>query len=389
MSGIDTMLRVAGPSGGPPLFGAVLRRYRARLGISQQELAARSTVSVRAIRDLEAGRASRPRRDTVGLLAGALALRSADRLELERAVGRTGAPVSLAPPVALNEVVGREPEVAVLRELLAPGRQRLVTLTGLAGVGKSTLAVRAADEIQRAYGLPVLWDRAPEDLPRVVADQRALLVWDGYTPAQAAPGTLVALLRDCPRLHVLVTAPAPVGAPDERTVPVHPLPVPDPAHLAETPATRLLTSHAARVRPDLTIAPHTVAALCRALDGIPAALESAACWFPVTPPEAVLAQLRDDPRALLADDVPGLFTALTAALATLDATESTVLHGLSGPRTVAEAAARTNTPLLRCARAIRHLLVLGLVRPAHDQAHDHFQALELLQRELERGSRRR
>ncbi|WP_340688028.1 helix-turn-helix domain-containing protein [Amycolatopsis coloradensis] len=69
----------------PTSFGMLLRSHRHSLGTTQRLLAARSTVSVRAIRDLEHGRVSRPRRDTVRLIAAGLGLTGQARAEFERA----------------------------------------------------------------------------------------------------------------------------------------------------------------------------------------------------------------------------------------------------------------------------------------------------------------
>ncbi|WP_233621751.1 helix-turn-helix domain-containing protein [Amycolatopsis sp. WAC 04182] len=69
----------------PTRFGKLLRSHRHSLGTTQRLLAARSTVSVRAIRDLEHGRVGRPRRDTVRLIAAGLGLTGQARAEFERA----------------------------------------------------------------------------------------------------------------------------------------------------------------------------------------------------------------------------------------------------------------------------------------------------------------
>src|SRR5215510_8880861 len=64
------------PAGAPPpdsSFGALLRAFRHRACLSQEQLAARAELSERAVRDLEAGRVRSPRHDTVRLLADALA----------------------------------------------------------------------------------------------------------------------------------------------------------------------------------------------------------------------------------------------------------------------------------------------------------------------------
>lgn len=69
----------------PPQFGSLMRRHRLRIGLTQRELADLSTISVRAIRDLEQGRATRPRTDTVRLIADGLRLGPRARADLESA----------------------------------------------------------------------------------------------------------------------------------------------------------------------------------------------------------------------------------------------------------------------------------------------------------------
>ncbi|MFD0519177.1 helix-turn-helix domain-containing protein [Paractinoplanes durhamensis] len=67
----------AGQGGGS--FAVVLRRHRLRSKLTQEELAARAAIGVRTVRDLERGRASRPQRTTVELLAAALGLAGPER----------------------------------------------------------------------------------------------------------------------------------------------------------------------------------------------------------------------------------------------------------------------------------------------------------------------
>jgi transcriptional regulator with XRE-family HTH domain len=68
--------------GHAPAFGELLRHYRTAVGLTQEELAERARVSPRAISDLERGKVARPWRETVRLLADALALGSAERINL-------------------------------------------------------------------------------------------------------------------------------------------------------------------------------------------------------------------------------------------------------------------------------------------------------------------
>lgn len=85
---------------GPARFGRLLRSHRTSLGATQRLLAARSTVSVRAIRDLEHGRVDRPRRDTVRLIAAGLGLSGQARADFERAAERSATADGTSAPVA-------------------------------------------------------------------------------------------------------------------------------------------------------------------------------------------------------------------------------------------------------------------------------------------------
>ncbi|MER5874023.1 helix-turn-helix domain-containing protein [Streptomyces sp. NPDC002044] len=148
-----------------PRLGMLIRTHRLRIGLTQRELADLSTISVRAIRDLEQGKARRPRPDTVRLMADALRLGARARTALEAAAqqGRaTGAGWERppAPPTALHPMVGREAEASVLERELASGAERLVHLVGLTGVGKTRLALSVAERLHGA-GIPVLWYAFP------------------------------------------------------------------------------------------------------------------------------------------------------------------------------------------------------------------------------------
>lgn len=74
-------------------FSELLRNHRRNLGATQRQLAVRSMVSIRAIRDLENGRISRPRRDTVRLIATGLGLSGQVRTDFERAAAGETIPV--------------------------------------------------------------------------------------------------------------------------------------------------------------------------------------------------------------------------------------------------------------------------------------------------------
>jgi transcriptional regulator with XRE-family HTH domain len=121
-------------------FAEVLRSRRRAAGLTQQELAERAGLGVRTLRELENGRATRPQRKTVELLADALGLAGPARAQFV-AAARGGpetqdlspapATIALPPPPAL---VGRDAELRDVSGLL--DMVDLVTLVGLAGVGQ-------------------------------------------------------------------------------------------------------------------------------------------------------------------------------------------------------------------------------------------------------------
>ncbi|SDG09660.1 Helix-turn-helix domain-containing protein [Lentzea fradiae] len=285
-------------------FGELLRTHRIRAGLTQQQLADFAMVSVRAIRDLECGRTRTPRAETVRLLAEGLRLDETSRADLAKAGGRTAARAGAAPPAPAGAIVGREVETAALVALLsgcaAGGQRRLVTITGLSGVGKTRLALEAAGELHFRHGWSVLWH--PASPPSADDDQDTVLVTDRCPEPR--------LLAEHPRLRVLVTALAPTGLPGEHVFPLSPL--------SDEAAVRLLLTHVHRVRPGFRAEPANQAALTglvKELDGLPSALEFAAGWFMVYSPQHLLERLRANP---VDPTSAHLRDALRRSLSTLD-----------------------------------------------------------------------
>ena len=127
-------------------FSRLLKHHRLAARLTQEELAERARLSVRAISDLERGIKAVPRRDTVELLARALDLPAE---ELERTIPRRRGPRSVQTaqrlPMPLTPLVGRDTDVREVADLLRRRDVRLVTLTGPAGIGKTRLALSVAD----------------------------------------------------------------------------------------------------------------------------------------------------------------------------------------------------------------------------------------------------
>jgi tetratricopeptide (TPR) repeat protein/transcriptional regulator with XRE-family HTH domain len=137
-------------------FGMLLKRYRLASGLTQSELAERAGLSSEAVSSLERGVNRAPRKDTVTLLADALALPEQERALLERAARQhkaaarppvltttTGRPGTLGSPAPL---VGRRQEMSLVQQLLEGTLPPALFLTGEPGVGKTRLLHEASQE---------------------------------------------------------------------------------------------------------------------------------------------------------------------------------------------------------------------------------------------------
>jgi predicted ATPase/DNA-binding XRE family transcriptional regulator len=287
-------------------FGEMLRRYRAAADLSQEELAERARLSVRAISDLERGVKRSPRKDTVELLANALAL-SPQKRALFTATARPG--LTLAAPQPLRSVagdlatpltplIGREHELLAVVRLLARAGVRLITFTGPGGVGKTRLVLHLAEELRddfddgvylvslapvrnasqgmaavaRALGLR----EEPGELSlRQVSDhlreRQTMLILDNMEHLLGMTPDVSALLLACPRLKVMITSRQPLRIRGEQELPVAPLSI--------EAAMQLFLDRVHAVQPMLTVAAtenDIARTICVRLDCLPLALELAA-----------------------------------------------------------------------------------------------------------------
>ena len=143
------------------MFGDLVRAHRRRLGMTQEELAHRAGLSVRSVGNLEGGRVAGPRPPTVRLLADAFGLTGADREHFcQSAADQTTADppgVRIAPAQLPSETfgfTGRDDELARLDALLPGGAERAMGISlvsGPAGIGKTTLAVRRAHQVRDRF----------------------------------------------------------------------------------------------------------------------------------------------------------------------------------------------------------------------------------------------
>src|SRR6202522_1501426 len=145
--------------------GPRLRAIRLDRGLTLEQLAESSGVSVRGISDIERGVRDRPRRSTIDALCDALQLEAGPRRELAREQARRArseAPAESVQPHPVQDVVGREAEVRTISEHLGgasrDGVPRTVIVAGPPGVGKTALAIEATQRLREPGSLPLFLD---------------------------------------------------------------------------------------------------------------------------------------------------------------------------------------------------------------------------------------
>jgi predicted ATPase len=227
-------------------------------------------------------------------------------------------------PAEVTSFVGRRHEIAEIKKLFR--RRRLVTMTGVAGVGKTRLALRVAAQLRETFsdGVWLVELAALADdtlLPQTVADvlgiqdqsarpelealsdylqdKQLLLVLDNCEHLSDACAVLAdALLRAAPRLRILATSRQALGATAEQLLEVPALPLPDLIQAA-SPSTRdgavqLFAERAATASPGFRVDAgnrEIVGRICHRLDGIPLAIELAAVRVRALPIHQMLARL--------------------------------------------------------------------------------------------------
>jgi len=236
-------------------------------------------------------------------------------------------------PAEVTSFVGRRRELADAKRALS--KSRLVTLTGVGGVGKTRVAERVARDRRRAYPhgvwlvelaqladpalltqtvLTELSVRGPpsgdalEALIDFLSSRHVLLVLDNCEHLLDQVAALsAALLRSCPDLQILATSREPLRVVGEAVLPVRPMAAPAPersggvAGLSRYDAVALFIERAAAAVPDFALTEHNyraVAVLCHRLDGLPLAIELAAGRLRSLSPAQILSRI-DDRYALL------------------------------------------------------------------------------------------
>jgi predicted ATPase/DNA-binding XRE family transcriptional regulator len=235
-------------------------------------------------------------------------------------------------PMQLTSFIGRKKEQDEIQNLLV--KNRLVTLAGIGGIGKTRLSLQTAHELLNTFpdgvwfiefsllsdpalvtqtvaktlGLIEQADRSPEmALNDFLQWKSSLLILDNCEHLiQVCAGLAEALLQHCSDLHILATSREALGIYGEAIYLVPPLSTPNPSHLIpdtllDYEAARLFMERGELAQPHFAITNENVRAvaqICHQLDGIPLAIELAAARLKMLSAEQISSRLDDRFRLL-------------------------------------------------------------------------------------------
>ncbi|GAO73816.1 ATP-binding protein [Meiothermus ruber] len=328
-------------------FGYWLKRRRKALDLTQTELARRARCATATIRKIEADE-RKPSPELAGLLANALEISPQERSTFFQAVhdvraverlmqGDFAQIVRSAPnnlPAPLTSFINRVQDNAAVVALLTREDVRLLTLTGLPGIGKTRLGIHAAENLlehfpdgvwfvelaavtEPALVLPAIMrvleiaESGPQiplrQLTSALQDKRVLLVLDNFEQVLDAAAEVAELLRACRGLKVLVTSRVPLHLYGEHAYVLPPMSLPEreqtPSQLVQAESAQLFLARVKEHQPRFAITAANaplIAEVCVRLEGVPLALELAAASLRRMTLEQLVRALSGEPHWLSA-----------------------------------------------------------------------------------------
>ena len=230
-------------------------------------------------------------------------------------------------PIQLTPFIGRDHEIAFVLDLIRNPQVRLITLTGAGGTGKTRLSLQVANAVQDQFPDGIFFVPLAEttDLEMAVSkiaqvldvregngrflidtlkdflgDKTLLLVLDNFEQLVGAASLTTDLLVAAPKLKLLISSRILLRMRGEYEFPVMPLDIPNPTNLPafeqlqQNESVQLFVQRARAANPKFLLTKENasaVAEICRALEGLPLAIELAAARIRVLPPQAMLAKL--------------------------------------------------------------------------------------------------
>ena len=228
-------------------------------------------------------------------------------------------------PAQLTSYVGRENEISEIKDLLR--HNRMVSLTGSGGSGKTRLALKVANDLLDYYRdgvwfIELAVENDPKRIPQAIAAvlkilgggesasldglkrylnrKQLMLILDNFEHLLDATPMVADLLASCPKLTILATSREKLHVYGEQEYPVNPLEIPDPSkkdtakEVLKYGAIKLFVDRAKASRPDFIFGDDKVRAvvrICELLDGLPLAIELCAPQVKISSPEGIVDRL--------------------------------------------------------------------------------------------------